>query len=117
MPSPPRSWGPLPFASSSHRTPAPSPAPRLPRPRLRPARSQLFLITLGIAGVIFLLVQGLLLYMVARFRARPGAGAPRPVFGYRPLEIGWTVGPALLLAGVFGLMLPLMGSDPGAADR
>ncbi|HWP28258.1 MAG TPA: cytochrome c oxidase subunit II [Chloroflexota bacterium] len=81
------------------------------------AIAQLFLITLGIAGVIFLLVQGLLLYMVARFRARPGAGEPRPVFGYRPLEIGWTVGPALLLAGVFGLMLPLMGSDPGAADR
>ncbi len=55
-------------------------------------------------------MQGLLLYMAARFRARPGDGEPRQVFGHRNLEIGWTAAPALILAVVFVLMLPALRS-------
>jgi cytochrome c oxidase subunit 2 len=80
-------------------------APASPQAR---SVSDLFILLLVIAGLIFLLVQGMLLYMVARFRARPGDGEPRQVFGHRNLEIGWTAAPALILAVVFFLMLPAM---------
>src|SRR5258708_17204172 len=39
----------------------------------------------------------LLLISLARFRARPGAGHPKPVHGHTALEIGWTLAPALIL--------------------
>ena len=50
--------------------------------------------------VIFTLVMGLLVYVVVRFRARPGAPDPKPVHGNTALEIGWTIAPALILAAV-----------------
>lgn len=48
--------------------------------------------------VIFVLVLGLLIYAVMRFRARPGAPDPKPVHGNTALEIAWTIAPALILA-------------------
>lgn len=50
--------------------------------------------------VIFVVVEGLLVYAVIRFRARPGAPDPKPVHGNTALEIGWTIAPALILAFV-----------------
>jgi cytochrome c oxidase subunit 2 len=50
--------------------------------------------------VIFVIVEGLLVYTVIRFRARPGAPDPKPVHGNTALEIGWTIAPALILAFV-----------------
>lgn len=47
--------------------------------------------------VIFVLVQGLLIYAVMRFRSRPGAPEPKPVHGNTALEVGWTIAPALIL--------------------
>jgi len=49
------------------------------------------------AVVVFLLVEGLLLFTLFRFRARAGAGDPRPQHGHTLLEIGWTAAPALIL--------------------
>jgi cytochrome c oxidase subunit II len=48
--------------------------------------------------VIFAVVQLLIVYVVIRFRARPGAPAPKPVHGNTALEIAWTVAPAIILA-------------------
>jgi cytochrome c oxidase subunit II len=48
-------------------------------------------------GIAFLLVQGLLLYSIVRFRRRPGRRAI-PIHGNTKLEVVWTVIPAL---GVF----------------
>jgi len=48
--------------------------------------------------VIFVLVQGALIYAVVRFRARPGSPDPKPVHGNTALEIAWTIAPALILA-------------------
>ncbi len=48
--------------------------------------------------VIFVLVQGLLIVAVVRFRSRPGAPDPKPVHGNTALEIGWTIAPAIILA-------------------
>ncbi|HEY2954249.1 MAG TPA: cytochrome c oxidase subunit II [Candidatus Eisenbacteria bacterium] len=49
-------------------------------------------------AIIFVLVQGALIYAVVRFRARPGAPDPKPVHGNTTLEIAWTIAPAVILA-------------------
>lgn len=49
-----------------------------------------------VAG-IGLVVLGLLLWTAVRYRARPGAALPRQTLGHTPLEIAWTVAPALIL--------------------
>ncbi len=59
---------------------------------------QLFRAMLGLAAVIFLLVEGLLLYSVLRFRRPKGdEGDAVPVHGNRALEIVWTLIPALIV--------------------
>ena len=49
------------------------------------------------AVAVFLIVETLLVIAIARFRARRGAPAPKPVHGHTLLEIGWTLAPALIL--------------------
>jgi cytochrome c oxidase subunit 2 len=56
----------------------------------------LYKITLYVALVIFALVEGALLYALIRFRARKGAVAAQ-IRGNTRLEIGWTVGAAVIL--------------------
>ena len=46
---------------------------------------------------VFILVEGLLLVAIVRFRARPGRADPKPVHGHTVLEISWTLAPALIL--------------------
>ena len=52
----------------------------------------------GTAVVIFFLVEGLLVYALIRFRRRSEDDAPKQLHGNTPLEIGWTILPALILA-------------------
>jgi cytochrome c oxidase subunit 2 len=59
----------------------------------------LYLITLIIATVIFAGVEGTLLYCLIRFRARKGREA-KQLHGNTRLEIGWTVGAALVLVAL-----------------
>jgi cytochrome c oxidase subunit 2 len=49
------------------------------------------------AVVVFVLVEGLLLYSVLRFRHREGAPSPKRHEGHTTLEIAWTLAPALIL--------------------
>ena len=56
----------------------------------------LYKIALYIALVIFVLVEGGLLYALVRFRARKGAVAAQ-IRGNARLELGWTVGAAVIL--------------------
>jgi cytochrome c oxidase subunit 2 len=56
----------------------------------------LYKIVLYIAAVVFVIVEGALLYSVLRFRAKKGAVAAQ-IHGNTPLEIGWTVAAALIL--------------------
>lgn len=60
-------------------------------------------IVFPIATVIFFLVQGLVIFVVWRFRARSDEDNPVQVHGNAKAEIGWTIVPALILAvvGVF----------------
>ncbi len=56
-------------------------------------------ITFLIAAIIFVIVQGLLVYAIVRFRARPGREAAQ-FHGNTRVEIILTVVPALILAGL-----------------
>lgn len=49
------------------------------------------------AVVVFVVVEGLLVLAIIRFRHRPGAPDPKPIHGHTALEIGWTIAPALIL--------------------
>jgi cytochrome c oxidase subunit 2 len=48
--------------------------------------------------IVFIFVEGLLLFTVFKFRRREGAPAPRQTHGNATLEIAWTIIPALILA-------------------
>ena len=56
----------------------------------------------AIALFVFILVQGLIIYSVVKFRQRPDddGSLPAQVHGNTRLEIFWTVIPALILAGI-----------------
>jgi cytochrome c oxidase subunit 2 len=55
-------------------------------------------LVLAITAAIFLIVEGVLLYSIYRFRRRAGqaAGEPPQVYGSNPIEIAWTAAPALI---------------------
>jgi cytochrome c oxidase subunit 2 len=58
--------------------------------------SSLYKLVLAVAVVIFVGVEGCLLYSLIKFRARKGAVAAQ-IRGNTRLEVGWTVGAALIL--------------------
>ena len=49
---------------------------------------------------VFVVVEGILLYTIIRYRRRPNQALPKQVHGNTPLEVTWTIIPALLIAGV-----------------
>jgi cytochrome c oxidase subunit 2 len=71
-----------------------------------PAESirSLSVLVLAITGFIFVVVEGILIYSIVRFRRRPAPGSAEPpqVYGSKPIEIAWTAAPALT---VFVLVL------------
>jgi cytochrome c oxidase subunit 2 len=64
----------------------------------------LAVLVFAITGFIFVVVEGILIYSIIRFRRRTAAGGPEPpqVYGSKPIEIAWTTAPALV---VFVLVL------------
>jgi cytochrome c oxidase subunit 2 len=82
------------------------------------AIADLFIWNLAIAGLIFTLVTGLVIYIAIRYRARPDTAEPAQIFGERRLEIAWTVAPALLLLVVAGFTVATMrAADPPVGDQ
>jgi cytochrome c oxidase subunit 2 len=59
----------------------------------------LYKIVLYIAAVVFVVVEGALVYSVYKFRAKKGAVAAQ-IHGNTRLEIGWTVAAALILVAL-----------------
>ncbi|MDE3074262.1 MAG: cytochrome c oxidase subunit II, partial [Chloroflexota bacterium] len=57
----------------------------------------LFWIVIAVAFVFLVGVEGALLFVVFRFRARPGDGDAPQLYGNRRLEVWWTVIPGLIL--------------------
>src|SRR5205085_6713583 len=81
------------------------------------AIDSLYKLILVVAIVVFLGVEGALFYSLFKFRARKGAVAAQ-IRGNTRLEIGWTVGAAVILvvlASVTFAMLPGI-RDPQNSD-
>ena len=66
---------------------------------------------------IFVLVTGLVLYVLWRYRSRGDTAEPRQYPGNRRLEIAWTIAPALIVAGLFGWQLDVMRDTDPPSDR
>jgi cytochrome c oxidase subunit 2 len=75
--------------------------------------NDLYKITLYVALVIFLGVEGALAYALIKFRARKGA-MPAQIRGNTRLEVGWTVAATAILVGLAVLTFVKLGSiqDP-----
>jgi cytochrome c oxidase subunit II len=80
----------------------------------------LYRIALYISIVIFLIVEGTLLWSLVRFRARRGGPEPAQIRGNTPLELGWTLGAALIVVVLSVITFLYLGdienpppSDPG----
>jgi cytochrome c oxidase subunit 2 len=78
---------------------------------------QLYLIILALGAIVFFGVGGLFLYTIFKYRARKGA-VPAQIHGNTRLEIGWTLGAALLLviiAVVTFVKLPSIEDPPNSS--
>jgi cytochrome c oxidase subunit II len=63
--------------------------------------TDLFMLTFWMAVVVFVLVEFGLIFILFRYRRRPNQeGLPPQVHGSTPLEIGWTIVPAVILAAL-----------------
>src|SRR5262252_10061865 len=58
---------------------------------------EIFMLISWTTLVIFIAVEGALLYACWRFRERPGAPIPKQIHGHTVLEISWTVAFAVVL--------------------
>lgn len=75
----------------------------------------LYKITLYIALVIFVAVEGGLIYALIRFRAKKGA-VPAQIHGNTRLEIGWTVAAAVILVALAILTFTKLSSIQNPPD-
>lgn len=70
--------------------------------------SDLFLTVASVAVVIFLLVEGLIIFAVVRFRRRSEDEMPRQVHGNNVLELLWTIIPAGIMVSLFVITIPVL---------
>ena len=70
----------------------------------------LFTLVMVLSAGVFLIVAGLVTYVVLRFHGRPGDPDPPQVAGNKRIEIAWTAAPVILLAVLFVLTVQTMGT-------
>ncbi len=68
-----------------------------PRSDFGKAIDEIFMLISWTTLVIFIAVEGALLYVCWRFRERPGSPIPKQIHGHTVLEISWTVAFAVVL--------------------
>lgn len=69
-----------------------------PRGDFAALADHVFMTTVYWAVVVFVLVEGALLYVIFRYRGRPDDPEPKQIHGNTVLEIIWTAIPAIILA-------------------
>lgn len=60
----------------------------------------LFMLVFWLALGIFVVVVGVLLYVVVKYRRKPGQGIPKQTQGNHQLEIAWTIVPILITVAI-----------------
>jgi cytochrome c oxidase subunit II len=73
----------------------------------RDAVGHLFNLIIWLGVIVFVFVEGLLVWTMIKYRSRPGQREPEHVHGNTTLEIAWTIIPALVLAWI---AIPTVGS-------
>lgn len=71
--------------------------------------NNLTLVIFSIAAVVFVVVEGLLIFAAVRFRGKNRPGYPEQVEGNQRIEIAWTIFPAVVLLIVFFISLRTLG--------
>ena len=79
----------------------------------------LFWIILAVATIVFVIVEGVLLYSIFRYRERPNSPAPKQIHGNNTIEIAWTIAPSIFLFFVLGVTIFTMFglSDLGGGNK
>ena len=82
------------------------------------ATLNLYLVTFVIAVIVFVIVEGLLLLITLRFRRKTGDDTlPKQTHGSNPLEILWTIIPAITVTALFiGAFITLNEEEAHAAN-
>jgi cytochrome c oxidase subunit II len=92
----------LPQGNEPGSEPAPGITPVSPVTVAGQATLNLYLLTFVIAVVVFIIVEGLLLFITLRFRRKTGDDElPKQTHGSSPLEILWTIVPAITVTALF----------------
>jgi cytochrome c oxidase subunit II len=80
--------------------------------------NSLYKITLYVGIVMFLIVEGTLIWTLVRYRDRRGGDEPEQIRGNTPLELGWTIGAAVILLVLTVITFVFLGriSDPPDSD-
>ncbi len=60
----------------------------------------LFWFILIVATIVFVAVEGMLIYSIFRYRERPNSPMPRQIHGNNTIEVIWTVAPSIFLFAV-----------------
>jgi cytochrome c oxidase subunit II len=83
------------------------------------ATQNLYTLTFVIAVIVFVLVEGLLIWITLRFRRRAGDDElPKQTHGSNPLEILWTLVPAITVTALFiGALLTLNEQEATSAQQ
>ncbi len=86
------------------------------------AINEVYFVVFALATLVFLVVEGTLIFFIFRFRRRPGtpANAEGPqIHGNTRIEIAWTLIPALMLTGLAAytfLRIPDVEAKPSAEE-
>ena len=62
--------------------------------------ADLWWLVFWLATAVFVVVEGILVYTVFRYRRRPGQPMPTQTHGHTVFELGWTILPTLILVGI-----------------
>jgi len=62
---------------------------------------------------VFVVVEVGVVYVVIRFRARPGRPDPTPIHGHTALEIAWTLAPAMIIVFIAVPTIQVIWKDAG----
>ncbi|MHB8620233.1 MAG: cytochrome c oxidase subunit II [Chloroflexota bacterium] len=75
--------------------------PAFPQSPQARSTQEIFWVIIGLAFVILAIVEFGLLYIIIRYRARPGQPEPRQISVNQRLEFWWTIIPTAMLVGAF----------------
>ena len=78
----------------------------------------LYLIVLALAAMVFIGVEGFILYAVLRYRRRPGDDVlPEQHHGNTAVEIVWTIIPTVIVFVLFGFSMVTLGEVEASSDE